>query len=302
MLSISEITRINKPLVWTFHDLWPIRGTEHILENARTTNEVRQSTYDRIGAFSDRYFLNKKHNSWKRKRFNIIVPSTHMESLLHSSGLADVCPVSVVPNPLDMNIWRPIDRQVARNLTRLPLDKKIVLFSGAGDLNSHNKGFDLLIAAIAKLPAQMKSTVLLLILGGEPTSEHRLDVSTCAIPSVSDDLSLVLYYCSSDLVVVPSRFESFGQVGSEAQACGVPVVAFDNSGMQDVVAHRKSGYLARAFETEDLARGMQFILTRGDSSELGLSARKHAEDTFSCDAVVEKVRIIYSSAVDRLGS
>jgi glycosyltransferase involved in cell wall biosynthesis len=77
--------------------------------------------------------------------------------------------------------------------------------------------------------------------------------------------------------VVPSRLEAFGQTASEAHACGTPVIAFDNTGPADIVEHRNTGYLARAFEVQDLANGIAWVLEAdADGRRLGIAARERA--------------------------
>ena len=49
----------------------------------------------------------------------------------------------------------------------------------------------------------------------------------------------------------------------EAQACGKPVVAFNIGGLSDIVEHQRTGYLTKAFETEDLAAGIRWVLGHG---------------------------------------
>ena len=68
-----------------------------------------------------------------------------------------------------------------------------------------------------------------------------------------DDLSLRALYSAADALVVPSRQDNLLNTAIEAQACGTPVVAFNIGGLPDIVEHQCTGYLAKAFETEDLA-------------------------------------------------
>ena len=70
------------------------------------------------------------------------------------------------------------------------------------------------------------------------------------------------------MLVVPSRVESFGQTASESMACGNPVVAFSTTGLKDIVDHKVNGYLAKPFETEDLANGIKYVMNSSEYVEL----------------------------------
>ena len=115
-----------------------------------------------------------------------------------------------------------------------------------------------------------------------------------------DEVTLALLYNAADVVVLPSRQEAFGQTASEAQACGIPVVAFSYSGLLDVVAHRETGYLARAFDIEDMAEGLNWILNDTDRrGVLGRAARVRAMQLWSPEVVVQQYQAVYRSMLDR---
>jgi glycosyltransferase involved in cell wall biosynthesis len=89
--------------------------------------------------------------------------------------------------------------------------------------------------------------------------------------------------------VVPSRQENLPQSGTEAQACGCPVVAFNCTGLPDVVEHKKTGYLAEAYSNIDLAAGIAWVF-ENDERRAGLSkaARERAVRLWSQDVVVSQ--------------
>ena len=75
---------------------------------------------------------------------------------------------------------------------------------------------------------------------------------------------------------MPSRQDNLPQTGTEAQACGLPVVAFRTGGLPDVVVDRETGYLADPFAPEDLARGIAWALDDSRRRALGAAARERA--------------------------
>ena len=71
------------------------------------------------------------------------------------------------------------------------------------------------------------------------------------IGEIKNDHALSLVYNVSDIMVVPSRIDNLPQTAMEAQSCGVPAVAFNIAGMEDVKANNKTGYLVDPFDTKN---------------------------------------------------
>ena len=109
-----------------------------------------------------------------------------------------------------------------------------------------------------------------------------------------DDISMRLFYSAADAVVVPSRQDNLPNVGIEAQACGTPVVAFNACGLPDIVEHEKTGYLAKAFDTHDLAEGIRWVVANADRRQrLSCQSRNAAVAKFACSLVAEQYLHLY---------
>jgi len=115
---------------------------------------------------------------------------------------------------------------------------------------------------------------------------------------LSDEATLSLIYSAADLTVVPSRQENLPQTAIEAQACGCPVVAFNTGGIPDAVSDRETGYLARAFDTDDLAFGISWVLAdEVRHARLSSAARERALQLWSPEVVVKKYLAVYEQAI-----
>lgn len=77
---------------------------------------------------------------------------------------------------------------------------------------------------------------------------------------ITDENYLCQFYSAADVMIVPSQQDNLPNTAIEAIACGTPVVAFNIGGLPDIVAYEKNGYLAQAFDSQDLARGIQWVL------------------------------------------
>ncbi|MEO1149300.1 MAG: glycosyltransferase, partial [Cyanobacteria bacterium J06638_22] len=161
----------------------------------------------------------------------------------------------------------------------------IVLFGSAHGTSEKRKGFHLLLGALAELnQLSDASSHIQLAVFGQKSPDQGIDFGfkTHYLGTFQDDLSLSLVYSAADVMVVPSLQEAFGQTAFEAMACGVPVVAFDATGLKDIVEHKLNGYLAQPFDTADMANGLHWILSNPETMNfLGQQARKRAEAEYS---------------------
>lgn len=113
---------------------------------------------------------------------------------------------------------------------------------------------------------------------------------------------LVDWYRAADVLLVPSRSESFGLVAVEAQACGLPVVVARVGGLSEVVEHNQTGYLVDGWEPKQLAAAVQPILTdRGLAQRLGQNGASRSE-RFSWSATIHRFLELYSTAATRVAS
>ena len=301
MLSVKDIGRLKKPFVWTLHDMWAFCGGEHYAPDHSTARFIQgylndNRPKDESGPDLNRKTWKMKCRAWARQNFTIICPSQWLADCAKQSVLFRDANIYVVPNPLNTDtIWLPIPQDAARVALNLPPKKKLILMGADGGLVNPIKGGDLLHDAIIYFVARQSHDVELMIFGqGKPKGENTWPCPVHWMGEIRDDRLLALTYSAADLMVVPSRQEAFGQVALEAQACGTPVVAFDIGGLPDILAHCKTGWLAKAYNTEELAEGISWVLADHNRlSSLSRAARKRAVELFSPNVVSQQYAQIY---------
>jgi len=303
-LSVAEVGRLVKPVVWTLHDMWPFCGAEHYTVEAPDSRF--RVGYRRDNVPPDERSKDLNRQTWARKRrhwlrpMHIVCPSRWLADCARDSALFQGWPIEVIPNPIDLNVWRPIPKAVARAALGLEPTARLVLLGAPGGLSDPRKGGDLALQALGCLVAKPAAPHGLLVFGQSMAAEHPvLPFPTRFLGCLQDDLSLVLAYSAADVFVVPSRQDNLPNTVVESQACGTPVVAFNIGGLADMVIHHENGWLARPFDIKDLAQGIAWVL--GDESRrkaLGRAARATAEARFAEAVVAEKYQALYRRVLE----
>lgn len=298
MLSIADIGRIRKPIVWTLHDMWPFCGAEHYTDDARWREGYHRHNRPSgdSGFDLNRWTWERKRKHWQRS-MHIVTPSQWLGECARESVLMHDWPVSVIPYPIDTSQWRPIAKEVAREILGLPEDYPLVLFGAAGLASDPRKGFDLLVESLRVLRSDL-DTVELVVFGQLPPRELReINIPVHYMGSLRDDISLRVLYSAADAFALPSRQDNLPLTSMEALSCGTPVAAFNTGGPPSMITHQRTGYLATPFDPVDFARGLRWILGQRDSLSIRHAAKSYAEHRFDPAKVAEEYRVVYSGIV-----
>jgi len=301
LISIEEIGRIRQPLIWTLHDQWPFCGAEHYAspddDRFVLGYPEGQRPVAEAGPDLNRSTFLRKLRYWTRP-IQIVVTTQWMADCVRSSFLMRDWPLSVIPYPLDLDQWAPLSQQQARHVLGLPIDCQVILFAASDPFTNPIKGGDLLLAALHHLDPHRPA--MLLVAGQEASAvDLNCPIPICFLGPLNDTISLRLAYGAADVIVVPSRRESFCQVASEAQACGRPVVAFAEGGLKDVVDDRQTGALAAALDPLSLAAMLNWTLNDNHRwHALSSNARLRAETLWHPAKIAKAYRAVYDTALN----
>lgn len=214
--------------------------------------------------------------------------------------------VWLIPNPLDLDLWRPMDRSESRRALGLPLYRRIVIYHGRIDMR--HKGLDVLLDAWERVRTHpIGQDAELLMIGSGPDDvklRERLDRPGLSgvqwVDRYELDKNVIRHYlCAADFSVLPSRFEGFPVAPLEAMACGLPIIGTDIPAMANILEHgRASGGLVVPRENPvALAGAISELLANLDfCRELGRSARRNVEARYSIGSVGHRLDQMLSSA------
>jgi len=305
MMRLETLRRLTMPIVWTMHDSWAFTGGCYLPGNCTRFQESCGSCPILGSAREDdlsHRIWQRKQQAWHDLNLTIIAPSRWMATRAKASSLFCNNRVEVIPNGIDTAIYKPGDKNSARQFFSLPQDKRLVLFGAMGVTSDRNKGFHLFVEAVHKLAADPGSDkVELVIFGSEPPHPPPdLGVRTRYLGLQHDDVRLALLYAAADVFVLPSIQENLPYTVMEAMACGTPCVAFAQGGVPDLIDHEQNGFLARPYEPDDLARGISWVLEDTERREnLSKQARHKVEREFSVEMIAARHRELYREILEK---
>ncbi len=202
----------------------------------------------------------------------------------------------VSPPGIDHHLFSPGPQGAARQELGLPRGP-LALFVGR---IQPLKGLDVAVRALAMI-AEALPSVRLAVVGGPSGPRGQAEVD--AVRELAAELGvaerliwcdpqphdrLSRYYRAADVLLVPSRSESFGLVAAEAQACGLPVVATHVGGLAYLVEDGESGFLVAGPDAAGFATAAGQVL-----ADDGLAAR------LAAGAVANAARFSWEATADR---
>lgn len=304
-LRIESLKRFQLPIVWTLHDMWPFSGGCHYdadcgnytvscggCPSLKSTRELDLS----------RWVWKRKFKVWQDLNLSIVSPSRWLADCAKQSSLfKDRC-IETIPNGIDLKCFRPVEKKYARKMWGLAPNKNLILFGAMSSTSDKRKGFHLLQSSLQKLgQSRLRENTEVVVFGAEkPVVPPDFSLKTRYLGSIRGDHLLALLYGAADVFLLPSIQENLSNMAIEALACGTPCVAFDIGGMPDMIGHKKNGYLAQPYDSEDFGYGIFWVLKKNTRlMKLSKAARKKTEKDFSVEIMASRYKRLYTEITKR---
>ena len=300
-LTIEQIAKIEKPVVWSLYDMWAFCGTEHYgvdspdarwrIGYTRANRPPNESGWD-----IDRDAWERKKRKWRGS--HVVPASSWLTVAAQSSALMQDWPITRIPHVVDQDAFAPRDRAESRRELGVPVDAPTIVFLASAGIRDRRKGFDLLEAALPAVQATHPDVQLIVAGPREIDYASPSGVPIHWLGSLAGDDALSLLYSAADVLAVPSREDNMPLTAMEAQTSGRAVVAFAIGGLPDIVAHHETGFLGPESEPETLAQGLVQALEDARGEDLwGRAARDRALATWSEPVVVRQYLDVYEAAL-----
>jgi len=301
-ISMRALGETKIPVLWTLHDSWAFTGGCHVPYNCvRYLKSCGDCPQLKSGSENDlsRAIYNAKQKCYESLAgLKIITPSEWLAKCARNSSLLSKKDIDVIPNGIDGDIFKPMDKKEARKRLGLDPDKKIILFSGMAAVNNVNKGFHHLVSALKMLYNQFDDIELLVLGDLQPANAPNLEYKINYSGKIADQSVVALYNSAADLMVLPSIQENLPNTIIEAFACATPAIAFNIGGIGDIIDNKVNGCLIKPFDISEFSSAISWMLQ--DSARmraLGNSAREKFTKKFTVESMGKNYIELYNRMI-----
>jgi putative colanic acid biosynthesis glycosyltransferase len=249
----------NIPVVWTFHDCWPITGHCAHFDSTRCEkwrticNNCPQKAKYPGSLFADcsnRNFLLKKQNFNSISKLSIVTVSDWLGNIVRQSFLKDHS-IQTIYNGIDTAVFnQTTDDQFLRN--KYGIGGRFMLLSVATAW-SNVKGLKDLI----ELSEYLKNDEVIVLVGLTPKQLKLIPRTIIGIPRTENRQDLASLYSVADLLISASYEETFGLTIAESLACGTPAIVYNKTASPEIVSD-STGFI---IEPKDFKSVLKIIKT-----------------------------------------
>lgn len=231
------LSSIQKPVVWTFHDCWPLTGHCAYFTYAECDKwESQCAKCPSVRQYPASWGIDNSRRNYQMKRrlfstianLNIVTPSNWLREIVSRSFFTDNNAVTI-PNGINLQHFARVDSAEKRK--ELGLQNKYVIL-GVANPWTKRKGIDD-FCRLSELLGQDCRIVLV----GPGLSGKRVPTNITTIPGTENVHELALLYSMSDVFVNPTHEDNFPTTNLEALACGTPVITYPTGGSPESVSH-----------------------------------------------------------------
>ena len=297
--SLKKLFALNKPVVWTLHDMWTFTGGCHYggdcIAYQTECSNCPFLKHPHNKDISNKIW-HKKQQLYANKNITFVTCSNWLADIARGSSLLKHFRIESIPNPIDVSTYKPLDKPSLKKSINLD-NNKIYLLFGSMNVEDKRKGFIYLKQALEILmvnhPETKKSIEIIVFGKSNPSVFNTLPYKTNDLGMLKEENKIVEAYNVADLFILPSLEDNLPNTIMESLSCGTPVVAFNTGGIPEMIEHKSNGYLADYKNAEDLANGIYWTLYQSEHQTLSANARKKVLENFTFDIVANKYINLY---------
>lgn len=294
LMSLDDLSKIESKTVFTLHDSWIFTGGCHVIGDCKNFQSICAKC-PQLGSRNHNdlslFCFKRKLKVIEKLKPVFIAPSNWMANQAQSSTLLKDSNIQIIPNGVDTKIFCPRSKIEAREYFGFSLFKKIIMFGANSVTGDENKGFNHLLEIHSLISNSLIGKNFEIVVFGGVDEKTKLLCKNMQIRfmgKVIEEKLLARLYSVANVICVPSFQESFGLVALEAMSCGIPVVAYNTSGLKDIIVHGVSGILAKPFDKKEIAYGLiQILVDEELSGKMSIESRARAVNIFDSKKIAD---------------
>lgn len=291
---IGNLLKLNKPVIWVAHDMWPATGgCHHALDCEKYKTECKYCPSLFGGSEHDlsyKQFKQKDKLYSKHNNLYFIAISDFMKKILSDSALTKDSEIRLISNAVDTNVFKPLDKEFARKTMGLDPSKKLILFGADMGVKNRYKGWGYLQKSLEELRNKYGDDLEVVLFGSSYSSdvEKTIPFKTHFMGKLKDETSMAMLYNAADVFVIPSIAESLSYTTIESISCGTPVVGFNVGGIPFIIRHKINGYLAENGNSHDLTNGIDWLLSSEETKKSKNYYRESVVNRFDSEVIAKE--------------
>lgn len=300
-ISMIAICSRYAPVVWTLHDMWSFTGRcaysydcRKFLSGCEASCPTPTEYPVLEPGMISKAWMKRQRLFTQQTKLAAVCPSRWLAKEA-SSGFWKGHHVEVIPNGLPLDIYRPLNKNMAR--AELGINPNgLVILTVAGNLMERLKGGEILVRTLAEI---RNRPITLITMGRGQVSVSVTGIENYPLGFIVDEHTKVLAYNAADLLLHPAPVDNLPNVIIESIACGTPCVGYDIGGVPDMVRPGLTGWLSQNESSQALSNAIDNALSdikRG--IDLRPSCRSVAEKEYSIQIQATRYLELFHSLQD----
>ena len=283
-----------KKVIWTLHDEHLITGhcsctLSCELWKSGCGNCPKLETYPSVKLDNTKKMLAYKTRLLNKINPIIVCPSNWLAERV-KVAYPFLKTVKMIPNGVDTEVFKPMDKNVLRSKLGLPKDALIILFAAELATKNPFKGGEIVESLIETSTFQ---NCYFVTIGGETIKKSDYHIP---FGYISEQEKMAELYATSDLMLYPTRADNLPLVVLEAMSCGLPVISSNIGGIVEIIENEKNGFLIdHYFKTELFQKAITHFIAFTEVERLQISseARKTILYRFSKEKMINEYDTLY---------
>lgn len=297
LIKISDIKKINKPIVWTLYDLWPFTGGCHynlgckgFLNYCGKCPQLGSKNFNDLSHL----ILNQKLKSYVQKKINFVSPSIWLTNIIKKSIFLKKNSIKTLSGIFDIKKFKKLNQNKCKKFLKLKTKKKIILFA-ADNIVAQYKGFNYFLKSLDYID---KNKYFILTFGNfwlsDLIKKKKFDHAHLGYINDSDIINKI--YSASDVFVCTSIQDAFHKMSVEAMLSGTPCVYFSKTVIAERNINKITGYECQYKNSKDIAIGINFL--SNNKKKYGLMARKKILNKYSINKTIGDYKKLYKNIIN----